>query len=574
MRRRLLAGRIFGGVSGAVTVAPYAALVKLGDVLLSAHSAGVAPDDAEVATIVRLLIAAFSVQLLLMLIGLTITHFADLKLMRILRTRIVERVSRAPLSWFGQATSGRVRKAVQNDAMALHTLVAHAPVETAAAIVAPLALAIYAFVIDCRLGLLAIASVPVYLGIQALTIRGMGEKTALMDSKLSDVSATAVEFTNGITVVKAFGTAGRSHARYSSAVRTFSRFYLDWVGPMMRISSSSEAFISVPLLLLLNVGVGSLLIRAGTVTPADVAASSLIALILPAAIQVIGNNQASYQMAAGAALRLRETLDAPELAVVESASAAAGAEEDAGGSGMALAVSFENVTFGYDGNPVLRGVSADLGTGTVTALIGESGSGKSTLAGLLARFHDPDSGCVRLGGRDMRTLSSTEIYAQVAFVLQDPQLLRLSIRDNIRLARPTAGDDAIRRAVQATQLANEIRALPHGLDTIVHQDVELSGGQAQRLSIARALLADAPVLILDEALTASDPDAQAQIQQARSQLVVGRTVLVITHRPESVYGADQVIELERGAVATVLRGEEVTNEAVDALMGSHEGSRL
>ncbi|KAB3523629.1 ATP-binding cassette domain-containing protein [Corynebacterium sp. zg254] len=531
-------------VSSVLAVAPYVALVALGSALFDG-------DTERIRTIAQWVITAFLGQLFLYFLALLITHLADVKLVGINRRRIVAALSQAPLSWFGQTNSGRVRKAVEDDTLTLHTLTAHAPVEQVAAIVTPLSLVTYAFILDWRLGLLAIATVPIYLAIQAYSMKDMGTKTAEMDNYLGKVSATAVEFAEGISVVKAFGTVGKAHGRYRDAAARFADFYYEWVKPLLRVSALSESVIAVPVLLLINVGAGSLLVASGTVTVAEAIATTLIALVIPGTIQTIGMMMWSYQLAGNAALRLDEVMNLTP--VVEGTRELDPRNRD-------VTAAFHDVSFSYDANsPVLRNFTLTLEPGTVTALIGPSGSGKSTAATMLARFQNPDSGHITIDGVDIRELSFASLYRTVAFVLQDPHLVRMSIRDNIRLNRPNVSDDEVWAAADAARIADDIRALPAGLDTVVGEGTSLSGGQQQRISIARAIVADTPILILDEATAATDPDSEAEIQAALTRLVAGKTVLVIAHKPESIKGADQVIELEP-----------VTSGAVSA--GAHSSS--
>lgn len=579
VRGRLLTGRILGVLAGIATAAPYLALVKLGDVMLASAAAGRLPASQEVRPVAMWLVTAFIVQALLLLAGLMITHVADLRLRALLRERMIDRIARAPLSWFSAHPSGRIRKAIQDDTASLHHLVAHAPVENAMAIASPIAMLAASFALDWRLGLLAMVSLPIYLGLQGWSMRGMGDKTAEMDTRLGEVSSRAVELADGIAVIKAFGQVGRAHDRYAQATRAFSRFYLEWVGPMLRASALSEALVSVPVIVLIMMSGGALLVTAGFVTPAAALAATLIALVLPGAVLTVGNATWSSQIASSAALRLREVLEAPQLAE-SGADGQAGADGKAPADGQADEtaadpgdrvrpvgrVEFSDVSCSYGRTLALDGVDLELAPGTVTALVGRSGSGKSTLATTLARFQDPDRGSVRIDGRDVRSMTQRELYSTVSFVLQDPQLLRITLRENIRLARPDADEETVREAARAACVLEEIEAMPHGLDTVVGEGVSLSGGQAQRVSIARALLADAPVLILDEATAASDPDSEAEIQQALNRLTRGRTVLVIAHRPEAVLGVDQLVRLERGRVVRRLVGAEVTPSAIRAAM--------
>nr|WP_300145018.1 ABC transporter ATP-binding protein [Propionicimonas sp.] len=549
VKSRIWAGRVLGALSGLLAVAPYVALVRLGEILITAHNQGVNPDPGQVWTVVNWLVGAFALRLFLYFIALSLTHFADVALVGHIRARMLTSLAHAPLSWFSATTSGRVRKAIQDDLLALHMLIAHAPVETAAAIFMPLGLLGYAFIVDWRLGLLALATLPVYAGIYGWAMRDMPVKTAEMEARLAKVSSRMVEFVSGIAVVKAFGTVGRAHGRYAEAADEFGRFWMAWNGPLVKSNALGMGFVSVPILLAVNLAGGTAMVNAGWVSAADVLATTLIALVVPAALQTIGNTSWAYQRAGASATRIQQLIDTPTLAEPEHPQEPVSDE-----------VHFEHVSYAYGDTSAADDVTLTLAPGTITALIGPSGSGKSTLATMVARFQDPDSGYVSLGGVDLRQISSKRLYQQVAFVLQDPQLMRLSIRDNIALARPDATDEQIREAARAARIADEIEALDHGYDTIVGDDTELSGGQKQRIAIARALLADASVLILDEATAFTDPESEAEIQQALTRLAAGRTVLVIAHRPASIVGADRIVVLERGRIVAQGTHEQLADE--------------
>ncbi|HRQ01195.1 MAG TPA: ABC transporter ATP-binding protein, partial [Terrimesophilobacter sp.] len=212
-------------------------------------------------------------------------------------------------------------------------------------------------------------------------------------------------------------------------------------------------------------------------------------------------------------------------------------------------VEFDRVGFSYrHGAPVLSEIDLVLEPGTVTALVGPSGSGKSTLASLLARFHDVETGSIRVGGHDLRSLSADELYERIGFVFQQTQLIHGTVRENIALAVPDADDERVEAAARAAQIHDRILRLPHGYDTVLGPDAALSGGERQRLTIARALLADTPVLVLDEATAFADPESEYQVQEALSRLAAGRTVLVIAHRLHTITGVDRIVVLDHGRI--------------------------
>ena len=520
--------------SAALGVVPYIALVRLGDLLLSAYRTD-SPVDADRARgVLMLLLAAYGARLGLYFVALLLTHVADLKMRDGLRRSIVERLSRAPLAWFSDKGSGAVRKAVQDDASMVHTVIAHGPVDKTNALVSPLALLVYVFTLDWRLGLLSICTVPMYGLTYSLTLRGMTEKTAEMDEKLERVSSTM-----GIplALVRLVGRVGHAHANYIEQAEKFGKFYRAWAMPLVTTAALSQMWISIPVLLFVNLGGGALLIDAGVVDAPQALAATLIALVLPGTIMTVTTIVWSYQRAGGAAVRLCEMLDVPVLPSAENPRKPDG-----------IRVRVDDVEYSYGQTKALKGVSLTLEPGTVTALLGPSGSGKSTLATLIARFDDPDFGSISIGGVDLREMSQETLFSTVSFVLQDAQLLKASVRDNIALGKPDASIEEVREAARVARIDDVVMALPSGYDTVIGGDTALSGGQEQRIAIARAVLLDTPVLILDEATAMADPESEAEIQQALTALARGKTVLVIAHRPGSIRGADQIVVLEGGRV--------------------------
>lgn len=535
----LTVARVLSGISALLAVVPYIALVKIGAVLIDAAQTGAEVDAEEVNRWLMILMATFMLRLLIYFAALLITHLADIRLGHQIRGRMIERFANVPLVWFTATNSGRVRKALQDDITTVHNLVAHQPVETVNAVVMPFALAVYVFIVDWRLGLLSVATLPLYMLAMTVTMKDMGQKTVEMDQKLGVVSARMVEFVTGISVVKAFGRVGRAHQAYQRAADEFQQFYYDWVRPLIKVSAIGNSLLAIPLILLINVGGGAWLVNRGVVTPADVLATSLIALLIPYGLEVLMSSTWSQQLAGAAASRLVTILETGTLPTPEEGRVPIGHR-----------VVFDSVSYSYrsgEGDEeAVSDVSFTLAEGTITALVGPSGSGKTTIATLLARFDDPQSGEIRMGGVPVSEIA--DLYSRVGFVLQDPQLLGISIRDNIALGRPDATEEQVRDAASAARILEDIEQLPKGFDTVYGSDTGLSGGQAQRIAIARAILVNAPVLILDEATALTDPESQHEIQQALVELSREKTVLLIAHRPEVIAGADQIVLLESGRV--------------------------
>lgn len=377
--RWLTVGRLLAAVSAILAVVPYIALVHIGSVLLDAYGSGTDVDSEEVGRWVRILVITFALRLLVYFVALLVTHVGDIRLGHVIQVRMIQRFARVPLAWFTSTNSGRVRKAVQDDIGTIHHLIAHQPVDGTNAMIMPVALMVYAFVIDWRLGLLAIATLPLYIASMAVSMRGMGEKTVEMDQRLSTVSARMVEFVTGIAVVKAFGRVGRAHRSYQESADEFYDFYMDWVKPLIRVAALGTSFLAVPLILLVNLGVGAALVHHDVVSTADVLATALIALLIPYALETLMNSMWSQQIAGASALRLAELLETPVLPHADDAVRRRPDGHD---------VVFDRVSYAYDTHPeaalAVDDVSFTLQQNTVTALIGPSGSGKSTIATLLA----------------------------------------------------------------------------------------------------------------------------------------------------------------------------------------------
>ncbi|MEP9395305.1 ABC transporter ATP-binding protein [Gordonia sp. VNK1] len=555
VRSRVRLGQSLQLLASAATVVPFIGIVELGHTLLTPGPV----DESRVWVIVVIVVAGLVARGLFGGAALGVTHYADIDLQAILRRRIVAKLGRLPLGWFSANTSGVVRKTVQHDVGELHYLVAHADVETTAAVATPLFALIYCFVLDWRLGLLAIATLPLYAIAYAWMIRDSSAQQAKMNASLEKISATIVEFVTGVAVVKTFGRTGRAHQAFIDAADEFNDDFEGYIRPMLRIEALAGVMLSAPLILLVNLGGGYWFVREGWVAPIDMLGATLIAMVLPSTLMAAMMAMHNRQQAAAAAGRIVDLLTLPELPIT------AHPVVPESNSVVIDAVSYTYPDTGQgNGVTALREVSLTLPAGSLTAVVGPSGSGKSTLATLIPRFVDPDAGRVTIGGVDVRDIDPEVLYRHVGFVLQDVALLELTVAENIRLGRPDASDAEVEAAARAGRIHDRIVALPRGYHSVIGVDAHLSGGEAQRVAIARALLCDAPILILDEATAFADPESEADIQQAISTLIAGRTVLVIAHRLGSITHADSIVVLESGRIA-----ERGTHDQLLAAGGSY-----
>ncbi|MFD9717269.1 ABC transporter ATP-binding protein [Streptomyces sp. NPDC059076] len=540
VRGPLTTSAALAAVAAFAGVVPLICLVELAGVLLPKVTGGTV-DEGAAWTAAWIAAGALALRLVLMLAASTVSHLADVRLGSSVRRAVVRRLGRVPLGWFTERNSGLVKKAVQDDVGALHHLVAHSVTELTTAIVVPATILGYLLLSDPLMTVVTL--LPVAAGMLGLKIATRGTTGKLVEyaGSLGRLGSVTVGFVDGIAEVKSFGTIGRAHEAYREAADDFDGRHYAW----MRSSSAGATFMEIALspmtLLLTTTAAGAALLRAGWLEgPLELLPFIVLGLAIPAPVLAVGFNYHALLAARGAADRVRQILAEPELPSVPH-----GPRLPAEGS----TVRFEAVDFSYGETSALRGIDLTLAPGTMTALVGPSGSGKSTLAKLLARFHDPVSGRVTVDGTDLRRLPFADLYGHVGFVFQDTTPLRVSLRDNIRLARPDASDDDVMRAARSAHIADVIERLPEGLDSVVGTDAILSGGECQRIAIARAILADRPVLILDEATSAVDPDSEASIQQALNALAADKTVLVVAHRLHTVRHADSIVVLDGGRIA-------------------------
>ncbi|WP_433654694.1 ABC transporter ATP-binding protein [Nocardia sp. CA-128927] len=456
------------------------------------------------------------------------------------RRDVVAHLQRIPLGWFTEHGSARVRKTVGADIASLSALVGETiPILPRLLTTTVLATG-YLVWVDWQMALVVLIPAAVATVLLTRQRRNATPEETEHEDAARLLAARTTELAQGISVFKMFGQAERGTARFDAAADRFAETYLRAEAVEARRSRATTILSSWLVTIVVTAVVGTAFTAAGWIDGVDVVPFLLLSWIV---------SRGTWSLPLALQVRRRSRAVAAAVGAIFAEPVLPAAGQAAEPVDSAPAVEFADVRFGYRPDaPVLHGIDLRLAPGTVTALVGASGSGKSTLARLLPRFWDVDGGAISVHGRDIRGYPAEQLYRHIAFVFQEPQLLRRSIADNIRLGRPDADAAAIAAAARLACIDTRIEELPRGYDSVVGVDAVLSGGETQRVAIARAILADAPILVLDEATASADPESAAQIHDALSSLMADKTILVIAHQLPSIVGADQIVVLHEGRI--------------------------
>ena len=466
------------------------------------------------------------------------SHGIAFKALRTMREKMAEKMARVPMGTIVDTPTGTFKNRFVDNVNQLEDAIAHFMPELPSNVFAPVLAMAIVFAVDWRMGLAGIATIPLgvlfYLGM----MRGYREKMARYIGSEQKMNSTLVEYVNGIQVIKAFGRSASSYGSFSEAVAEYHDSTLAWFRQSWVWMALVRAV--VPCTLLLSLPLGVWLLSAGELGLPEF----MVCITIP--LCFIGG-VLKFAQAAGQISRMDACLNViwdflglPELSRPTERVELSGEP-----------FSFEDVSFSYhEGTEVLHGVTFRTDPGTMTAIVGPSGSGKSTAAKLMAGFWDASAGEIKYGGRDVRDIPFDQLMEHVSYVAQDTFLFDATIADNIRLGRPEATDAEVERAARAAGAHDFVARLPQGYDTPAGEaGARLSGGERQRITIARAILKDADVVILDEATAYADPESEAAVQRAIEKLVAGKTLVTIAHRLSTVVGADQIVVMDEGRVA-------------------------
>ena len=467
----------------------------------------------------------------------TISHTATYYTLRDLRENITEKLARVPMGTILDTPSGQYKTTIVDRVEGMEPTFAHLIPEMTANVLVPLVIIVYLFVMDWRMALLSLVTLVVGLAVMSAGMKNYPVKWEGAVKAGKQMANAIVEYIGGIEVVKAFSRSAGSYKKYSDAVNYNANYYVDWMRENQKTMSAYNAILPSVLICVLPCGFAFWLsgsLELSTFLSIVIFSLGLIGPIIAAFtftddLAVLGTNVEE----------ISQLLNAEELNHKDTPVKLA----DTG-------ISLRSVSFSYDGTTeVLHDVSLTIRPGTMTALVGPSGSGKSTVAKLIAGYWDVTSGSITLGGYELKDIPLSEISDQISYVSQDNYLFNRSIRENIRMGKPSATDAEVEQAAKQSGCDTFIRKLDYGYDTIVGSaGSHLSGGERQRIAIARAMLKNAPVVILDEATAYIDPENEALVQKAISALTVGKTLIVIAHRLSTIVGADNIVVVKDGTV--------------------------
>ena len=509
-----------------------------------------------VAEIVNLLISGemdFSVYLQWGLIGLIAyfarsvfhglstrcSHEATFRVLSEMRRTIAEKLTRVPMGYLTATPSGRLKTTMVERIEQMEVPLAHIIPEMTANLLVPVALVVYLFVLDWRMALASLATIPLGMLCYMAQMKEYPKKYAAVMQANKHMNATTVEYVGGIEVIKAFNQSAASYEKFTDAVRQNTRLMLEW----MKSTQGYSALMMTlwPAVLIAVLPVGCLLYQNGSLSASDFITIAILSLGIIGPLVAAIFLTDDFSKIATITGEIAAVLEEPELDRPKAQKKLEGHD-----------ISLRDVHFAYKDVQVLNGVSLDIKAGMRTALVGPSGSGKSTIAKLIASYWDVSSGCITIGGIDVKTLPPEQVVDLIGYVSQDNFLFNVSVRENIRMGRPEATDEDVEAVAKATGCHDFIMSLTHGYDTIVGgAGGHLSGGERQRVAIARAMMKNAPIVILDEATSYTDPENEAILQESIGRLTRGKTLIVIAHRLSTITEADQIAVVDDGRIVAV-----------------------
>lgn len=465
------------------------------------------------------------------------SHKITFKLIGNVRIALVDKLSRLPLGTVQGMPSGALKNIICERTDSMEPTLAHVVPEFTANLCAPIMLFIYILTVDWRIALLSLATLPVAGIAMVWMLKDSSVRFQRTQDTTKDLNDTAVEYIGGIEVIKAFGKVQSSYQRFADAARKNSNSFIDWMYSC--IVPFSLSMVIAPATLLAVLPIGAIFTMHGSLSLPDFIMTVILSCGLITPLITVMSYNDDVTKATSIFREINNILELPELKRPDTSITLPENHN----------ITLQNVHFGYGDKEILHGIDLNIPDGSVLALVGPSGSGKSTIARLIASLWDVKNGSIKIGGVDIRDMSISDYNTQIAYVSQDSFLFDISVRENIRMGRPAATDAEVEEVSKKSGCYDFIMDLENDFDTVAGgSGTHLSGGERQRISIARAMMKNAPILILDEATAYTDPENEAIIQKSVSELSKGKTLIVIAHRLSTIIDSDQIVVINAGNV--------------------------
>ena len=535
-RRHLITlGRILAAVSAFMGLVPFYLLWRIIRIAVTGE------ELSQIAKLGWLAVGITILTLLVYIAALLCTHMAAFRVQANMRSRLMRRILTLPLGVFDEDGTGKIRRTVSESTAATETFIAHNLPDKAVAAATPVGLLILLFAFDWKMGL--ICMIPAVIGfavMMSMMGKGMQEKMKEYQNALDTMSSEATEYVRGIPIVKVFGQSVHSFRRFKNAIDGFGKWATDYTLMLRKPMTGFMTAINAVFAFL--TGAAFMFTKDG-ITPdtiLNVMYYIIVTPLLTVTLTKIAYSGEQEMVVVDALSRIDTILSIEPLH--ESAQSVPMQDNS---------ITLEHVSYRYSDahNDAVHDLNLHIHAGDHIALVGPSGGGKTTTAELIARFFDVTEGSIKIGGADIRSIPQDTLMQQVSFVFQDSRLLKTSILENVRLSHPDAAESEVMQALEAAQCMDIIEKMPEGIHTVIGaKGTYLSGGEQQRISIARAILKNAPILILDEATAFADPDNEAKVQAAFAELAKGKTVIMIAHRLSTVVNADCIYVLKDGEI--------------------------
>lgn len=557
---RLGVSVVFSMISLISGLVPYYLVYRMLDLYIAG--------ELDKAFVIRYSIAAllaYLVKVVCFGISTGISHYVAFNVLEGLRLKVADVFLKAPLGEVYAHSIGEIKSVIIDKIEDIEPPLAHVVPEGAGHILLPIVCFIALAIVDIRVALASLLALPLGLVFMMLTFKLSGKNMAKYQEANASMSSMIVEYVEGIEVIKAFGKTGVSYEKFAGSICNYRDFVIEWLKSTWITMKLAFAF--MPATLLGVVPVSILLVNKGSMTVSEMALSVMLAMsmvISMAKIEVFSNGLRQMQYTV---LEVKKFLDIPSLVEPETERLP---------SEFTIEMSDVHFTYDEEQGEVLHGIDLTMPEGSFTALVGPSGGGKSTVAKLIARFWDVTGGSIKIGGIDIKNMKVESLANIVSFVTQDNFLFARSIKENIRLGNPNASDEEVMRAAKAACCDDFIKKLPQGYDTSAGEaGKRLSGGERQRIAIARMMLKDAPIVILDEATAFTDPENETRLQESIANLTKGKTLLVIAHRLSTIKNADRIVVLNDGRIEASGTQEELMERSplYNRMWQAHIGAR-